>query len=98
MTGRAPSPGVAHRAAKAELWVRDMDGRALRAVTLAQAKLLVSQGAAYPVITATGWKEVRLKVALPPNSLRTYKGSATAPGSPVSTYQHNFPACRTWKH
>ena len=75
-----------------------MDGRALRPVSIAQAELLVSEGAAYPIVTAAGWKEVRLKTVLPPNSLRTFKGRDTALGSPVSTYQHNHPACRTWKH
>jgi hypothetical protein len=75
-----------------------MDGQALRPVTLAQAEILVSEGAAYPIVTAAGWKEIRLKVALPPNSLRTFRGRNTAPGSPVSNYRHNLPACRTWKH
>jgi len=43
---RAPSPGLAHRASEAELWLRDMDGRALRVVTAAQARELVDTGAA----------------------------------------------------
>jgi len=50
VTSAAPTPGVAHRATGAELWLRDMDGRGLRLVSLAQAELLVSEGAAYPVI------------------------------------------------
>jgi hypothetical protein len=95
----ALTPGLAHRAAKAELWVRDMDGRALRPVSIVQAEMLVTEGAAYPIIEPSGtWKEVRLKTVLPPNSLRTFKGRATAHGSPVATFQHNHPACRTWKH
>lgn len=98
MTPTARTPGVAHRAVGAELWLRDADGRGLRPVTLAQAELLVSDGAAYPIVAAGVWKEVRLKVALPPNSRHTWRGRATAPGSPVSTFQHNFPACRTWQH
>jgi hypothetical protein len=73
-----------------------MDGRALRPVTSSQAELLVSSGAAYPIVGAAGWREVRLKIALPPNSLRTFFGRATAPGSQVSNYEHNHRACRTW--
>ena len=100
MRTAAPAPGVAHRATRAELWLRDMDGRGLRTVSLAQAELLVSTGAAYPIVTATGWREVRFKGVLPAraNSLRTVKGSDVAPGSSVSTYDHNYSACRTWKH
>lgn len=101
MRTNAHAPGVAHRAAGAELWLRDMDGRALRTVSLAQAELLVSEGAAYPIVTAAGWREVRFKGILPSpraNSLRTVKGSDTAPGSSVSTYEHNYSACRNWKH
>ena len=78
-----------------------MDGRPLRPVTIAQAELLVSQGVAYPIVTAAGWKEVRFKGILSAsraNSLRTFKGSDTAPGSAVSTYQHNYSACHIWKH
>ena len=93
------TPGLAHREADAERSLRDMDGRALRLVTTIQAEQLVDGGAAYPIVGAAGrWKEVRLNVALPPNSLRTFKGNLTAHGSPVSTFQHNFAACRTWKH
>jgi hypothetical protein len=97
----ALAAGVAHPQARAELWIHDMDGRPIRPATLAQAELLVAEGAAYPVVTAAGWKQVRLKGILPSlraNSLRTVKGSDTAPGSSVSTYEHNYSACRTWKH
>ena len=93
------TPGLAHRATEAELTLRDMDGRPLRPMSRIQAEQLVNGGAAYPIVGAGGrWKEVRLKVALPPNSLRTFKGNSMAHGSPVSTYSHNYAACRTWKH
>src|ERR1019366_4548432 len=104
--GAALTPGVAHRAAKAELWLRDMDGRGLRPVSITQAEVLVSEGAAYPIVTAGIWKEVRLKVAFPPNSLHPFRGRvmhkgrtkhADSPGSPIAQYQHNLAACRTWK-
>jgi hypothetical protein len=96
--GAPIAAGVAHRHHGAELWVHDMDGRPLRPVTLAQAELLVSEGAAYPIVAAAGWKQVRLKAVMPPNSLQTFYGRQPRRGGTVSKYHHNSAACRTWNH
>jgi hypothetical protein len=93
------APGVARRAARAELWLRDADGRALRPVTLPEAEALVSAGAAFPIVASGNWKEVRLNTSLPPRSLQTFTGHAAAAlGNPRARYNHNQRACRTWKH
>ncbi len=100
MSAGAPAPGVAHRAAEAELWLRDADGRGLRTVTLAQAHELAAAGAAYPDIGPDGrWRHVRLKVALPPNSRRTLLvNPAASGGGQGARYEHNHRACRLWPH
>jgi hypothetical protein len=95
----APTPGVAHRATGAELWLRDMDGRGLRTVTPGEAERLIAANAAYPVVSGGTWREIRLKVALPPGSLHTFHGrTATALANPGARFEHNHQACRLWKH
>jgi len=96
----APAPGLANRVAKAELWIRDADGRGLRPVTMVQAERLVSGGAAFPIVASSGkWKEVRLKSSQPLHLPRTFTGwTATALANPAARFDHNEAVCRTWKH
>jgi hypothetical protein len=100
MSALALAPGVAHREVRAELWLLDMDGRGLRPVTMDQASRLVAEGAAYPRIGQNGvWREVRLKVALPPHSRRTFiEHPSAASGNHGAHYEHNHRACNLWKH
>jgi hypothetical protein len=100
MTKPAHAPGVAHQAAKAELWLRDADGRALRPVRIDQARQLIAAGAAYPIVGADGnWREVRLNTSLPPNSRYTFiEHRPAAAGSHGARFEHNHRACNLWKH
>ncbi len=92
-------PGTADQAATrnvSSVEIRDCDGRLLRIANRAQAAQLVAEGAA----RWSGYgrqAHVRLNVAMPPNSRRTWMGHAPAArGNIGATFRHNEASCRRW--
>lgn len=92
-------PGTANRAAKPEVCltvVRDADGRFLRLADQAQTDRLI-EGRAAAWHGYGSERHLRLRVALPPNSLRTLSGKAsTRESNPSALYHHNARACEQW--
>lgn len=91
-------PDQAKRAAEPEVCeveVRDADGRLLRTADQEHADQLVAQGAAAWYGYGSG-RHVRLRVALPPNSRRTFWGHSVGRGNGEPTFRHNHAGCRTW--
>ena len=92
-------PDLAKRAAEAEpcsVEIRDADGWLLRTANREQAERLLAAGGAH----WSGYgnrQDLRLTIALAPNSLRTMLGTSgnANGGNPATVYHHN-PACRFW--